>query len=108
MGINALIAYPYFPHYRLAVLKELAQDKDITYTFLAGTTPNIDIKIIDEVENKLNWKIVKNVWMFNNRILWQNGLIKECVFGDYDVVILLGYPYALSTWFASLLSRFSG
>jgi len=108
MNINTLIAYPYFPHYRLAILKELAKDRDISYTFLAGTTPNIDIKTIDLVENKLNWKIIENIWLFDHKLLWQRGLIQECVFGDYDVVILLGYPYALSTWFASLLSRLSG
>ena len=111
MGIKVLVAYHYFAHYRLPILQELSVDKEVAYTFISGTTTDTDIKVITPVvmaENQIHWKKVLNIWLLKRKVLWQVGLIWECIAGDYDVVIFLGSPYFLSTWFAILLSRLFG
>ncbi|HEX2997778.1 MAG TPA: glycosyltransferase [Anaerolineales bacterium] len=111
MSIKVLVAYHYFAHYRLPILQELSVDKEITYTFISGTTTDTDIKVITPIvmaENQIHWKKVLNIWFLKRKILWQVGLIRECVAGDYDVIIFLGSPYFLSTWFAIILSRLFG
>ena len=111
MSIRVLIAYHYFAHYRLPILQELSTEEEIAYTFISGTTTDADIKIIDPAamtENRIHWKKVLNIWLLKRKILWQAGLIRECIAGDYDVIIFLGSPYFLSTWFAIILSRLFG
>jgi len=108
---KVLIVYHYFAHYRLPIIKELAKDPDINYTFISGRTTNHDIKIISNsemIENKVIWKEINNIWLFKKKFLWQSGLIRECLFGKYDSIIFLGTPYFLSTWFAAILVRLQG
>ncbi len=108
MKKKVLISYHYFAHYRMPIIKELAADSEVAYTFIAGTTTNHKIKILNSADiekSNISWKIVKNVWLFRKKLLWQSGLMKECLFGDYDCIIFLGNPYSLSTWLAAVLLR---
>jgi len=108
---NVLIVYHYFAHYRLPIIQELSHDKDISYFFISGKTTNKDITIIDSstfIDNKINWKTVKNIWIFNKRLLWQTGIIRECLSGNYDCVIFLGTPQYISTWLAAIILRLIG
>lgn len=108
MSAKILVVFHVFPYYRLQVMRALSQDKDMQYTFLSGSPFVKSIKPVDP-ENSENepflWKYVKNIWMFGGRLLWQSGLIRECLSGKYDGIIFLGNPYFLSTWIAAMLAR---
>jgi glycosyltransferase involved in cell wall biosynthesis len=108
MRYSVFISYQYFPYYRLPILKMLARDTDIDYTFIAGLEPDIEIKIIDETvasSNSLKWVSVRNLWLFNKKILWQRGLLKVCTSGELDSIIFLASPYYLTTWIGIIIAR---
>jgi len=108
MPIKVLVAFHVFPYYRLQVMQALSQDDDVQYTYLAGSAFVKSIKPItpeDSAGGLFQWKQVRNIWLFNGRLLWQKGLIKECLSGKYDGIIFLGNPYFLSTWLAAIFSR---
>jgi len=109
--VKILVAYPYFPHYRLPVMRKMLLDKHIQYTFLSGQVFDKSIKLVEPEnfqEKVSQWKSVKNVWLFNGKFLWQSGLISECLWGKYDGIIFHASPYFLSSWLAIVLSRLTG
>lgn len=106
------IIYHYLALYRLPVFQELMRSKKIEFTIYSGIDSEIDIKKIDislsnlSINNGgLRWKLLKNKWLLNKKFLWQPGLIKVVVFGDYDSFIFLGSPYHISTWIAAMIAR---
>ena len=75
--MKILIAYHYFPHYRLPVMRALLHDKDIQYTFLGGQAFDKTIKIVEpnNIEGELSqWESVKNIWLLNGKFLWQSRI----------------------------------
>ncbi len=108
--IKILVVYHAFPYYRLPIMRELAHDEDIQYTYLSGEPFEASIPIVrfENFGELFRWKTVKNNWIFNRKFLWQSGLINECIFGKYNCIIFLGNPYFLSTWVAAVLSRLFG
>lgn len=112
---KALIVYHYLALYRLPIFRELMQSNVVEYTLISGNTAEKEIKLISDNYKKqpvneggLRWKHLNNVWLLNKKFLWQTGLIKEIVKGDYDSFIFLGSPYFLSTWVAVILAKLKG
>ncbi len=112
---NVAIIYPYFAHYRLPVLQELAKKSAIKYTLISDPDSGNDIKKIDpDIANKnledggLRWKFVKNKWLYKEAILWQSGLLKSLRKEKFDDVIFLANAYYLSTWFATFYLKMTG
>lgn len=112
---KVLLVYHYFAHYRLPVLRAMAKNEDVDFSFVSGDTSEINIeKISPELsrlpvsEGGLNWSFVENLWVKSGPILWQKGLIKKCMFEQFDTVIFLGSPYFLTTWLATCFSRVRG
>jgi len=106
---KVLISYHYFPHYRLPIFKKLVNSNDYEYRFLSGQETDISIRLIsqaDMLENNINWIKVKNYWFYKKKFLWQEKIISECVFGDYDAVIFIANPYIISTLIAIIAAKF--
>jgi len=106
------VVYHYFAHYRLPILEELSKSKDVDYTFFSDITSGIGIKTIDPKladlsleKGGLSWKFVKNKWLYKHLFLWQKGLLKLALKGDYDTFILLGNIFYISTWLAVLILK---
>ena len=62
--MRILLAYHFFPHYRLPVMRKMLLDKNVQYTFLAGQVFDASIKTIgpQDFQNELfQWKSVKNI-----------------------------------------------
>jgi glycosyltransferase involved in cell wall biosynthesis len=111
MKFKVLISYHYFAHYRLPILKELANDPDIDFTFISGITTNKKIKLIDRLDfknNGINWVEITNIWFAKKKLLWQKSLIKHCISGEYDSIILLGNPYSITNWIVAILLKIIG
>ncbi len=110
MPVKILIVYHVFSYYRLQVMRTLSQDRNLQVTILAGRYFEAGLKTIeikDAYQELFRLKFVKNIWLFKGNLLWQSGLISECLSGKYDAIIFLGNPYFLSTWVAAILSRWA-
>ncbi|MFS4457514.1 glycosyltransferase [Maribacter sp. 2304DJ31-5] len=104
---NVAIIYPYFAHYRLPVIRELLKSPNLNYTLVSDPISSNDIKKInpdlanrDVADGGLNWKFVKNRWIYKEVLLWQSGLLQFLRKEKFDSVIFLGNAYYLSTWLA--------
>lgn len=113
---QVLVVYHYFAHYRLPVMHELLTSENVDYIFAAGVSSEVSIKLIDEkqfqqdalkITGQQRWRSLSNHWL-KGPLLWQSGLLKEILWGDYTAVIFLGSPYFLSTWLAIPLARLRG
>lgn len=112
--MKVLIVYHYIAHYRLPVFSQLVkdfEDKGWEIDFFSDeSSGKSKIKVLDssiahnypEISDR--WHIGKNFWIGSN-ILWQRGLIKVLRKNKYDVVIMLGNAYYLSTWVAVALNK---
>ena len=101
------VVYHYFAHYRLPVLKELANSKEVDYTFIADTESEDGIKTIDFYNDKLlSDKFLKVKNSFFRKFIWQKGLIKILTHNKFDAVIFLGEDRQLSTWFSLFMFKF--
>lgn len=107
MKKNVLVVYHYFPHYRWPIIKKLSQSKYCNYSFISGTETNKEIKLIEKqkfFDEGIDYIKIKNLW-FTKKILWQRGLISECLNKKYDIIILHGLPYAITTWIVLVFMR---
>ncbi|NPV55150.1 MAG: glycosyltransferase family 4 protein [Anaerolineae bacterium] len=108
MSHKTYIVYPYFAHYRLPILKKIQADLEIQPTFISGVETDERLKIIDAEtarQNGLNWRLVKNHWLFGKRFLWQSDLIKVCLYEDYDFIVFLASPFFITTWIAMIIAK---
>jgi len=107
MKKNILVEHHYYPHYRLPIIKKLSQSQQCNYYFASGIRTNKKIKLIKKecfIEEGIEFLELKNIWI-TKKILWQRGLIRECLKKKYDVVILHGLPYAITSWIVLVLMR---
>lgn len=51
---------------------------------------------------------VRNYWWKKNRLVWQKGVIRECVYSNIDFAVFSGEMSRLSTWIAVIICRFRG
>jgi glycosyltransferase involved in cell wall biosynthesis len=106
------IIYHYLALYRLPIFQEFMESKVCEYTLFSGIESDINIEKINEhladepiLNGGLRWKFLKNKWFYKKQFLWQKGLLKILLRGDYDSYIFLGSPYFISTWFAVIIAR---
>lgn len=101
------------PHYREALWLKLLKCKKYNYYFFVGRKSNYGIKQIsfeqDEFkvyENRV--KLVGDIWVNKNRLVWQHGVVNVCLRKKMKTAIFLGDLYCLSTWIASIICRMRG
>lgn len=97
----------FYVHYRLPVLRALANSKELSYYFLGDITQTDDIKRIDfDSEELLKKRFIrlKNKEVFHY-FFWQKTLLKQLKSGQFDAVIFLGDIRFLSTWVALIFLR---
>ncbi len=115
---DTAIVYHYFAHYRLPVLRALTEAWEAAGGRLtivsdrqanqpALTTIDPALAELPVAEGGLRWRFVRNRWLPRN-LLWQSGLVKVALGREQRVLILLGNPYFLSTWVATILARLRG
>ena len=107
---KVLVVYHYFAHYRLPVMSAMSQNESAEFSFLSGSTSDINIEKVSnaDLERKnVKLKYIENKWLGSNW-LWQKGLINHLRNNKYDSVIFLGSPYFISTWLASIYLKIKG
>jgi glycosyltransferase involved in cell wall biosynthesis len=101
------VAYHQIAHYRYAVFDALAHSENFSYRVLSDTEPqDPTIAVVDPNTTDWDWQRTKNLWI--GPFLWQRGLVREALSGDYVALIFLGNFAYLSTWIAALLARLRG
>lgn len=108
------IAYPFFPHYRAAVLKELMECSPHRYTLIADTRDPESLG----GEQVVAWKqletsggdrfIVTKCRRYPGGAVWQSGLVWQALRGSFDTIIYYGHAGFVSTWIAAVISRLRG
>lgn len=111
------VVYHFFSHYREPIMRELAHRSadDLEYTFVSDqnqTQPGQWIMSPEKgklplSEGGLPWRFIKNRWL-TPTILWQSGVVRHALSGEFDTLIMLGAPQFLSSWVTALLARLRG
>ena len=108
--LKVAFVYHYIAHYREPVFKALARSEELDVTVISGTETNMNIELtsptlasLPVAQGGIPWKFVRNVWL--GPVLWQRGLLRTLLGGDYDAVVFLGSVHYASTWLAALLLK---
>lgn len=94
------------PHYREALWKKLSKLQSFQFYFYFDSNSLSSIKSMPYED--LNWKHVNNIIIKNTILIWQKGVILNCINQKYKVAIFLGEMYCISTWIAALICRIRG
>lgn len=119
-NVRVAIVLPYLMHYRQPVARALSRQCEVSgpeYTIISGTEidplakslATADPVLADTplADGGIRWRIVRNVWLWRI-VLWQRGLVSQCIDPRYDVIVFHGAMYYLSTWVAAGLARVRG
>ena len=90
-------------YYRQAIYRKMAEA--LNCDFYSGNdlrTLN-KIPLIDFSTFPTKHKTLTAFWFFKSRYYWQKGVLN--LLGKYDISILTGDPFCVSTWFFSLFNK---
>jgi len=111
--MKIFVNYPFFPHYRKAVIRELLQFEDVDLVLAAGCKTNADaLKLmrLSEVSgsgsktSSIEWVELGNLWL-GGRVLWQKRLLSALRRCRPDVLVMLGVVDYLSCWLNLFYSK---
>jgi glycosyltransferase involved in cell wall biosynthesis len=101
------VVYPFFPHYRAPVFRELLERGENDY-WLAGDTRTVEPGVTEWVpENRARF-IHARCHALGPSFLFQSGLIRLSLRDDFDAFVFLANPYFISTWIAAGIARLRG
>lgn len=111
---KVLICYPYFAHYRLPIIRELASSDELDVYYTSDVKTNVrGLELISPtaIVNGRSFasmhNSIRNHWIFD-RFLWQSGLVRQVAFGNYDVLVILANLYYLSSMVSVIIARVRG
>lgn len=101
------------PHYRAPLWKKLLDHPQWTAHFFFGDSGKSGIVTIDLDEpgfkqHKDRLHPLKNYWLKGDFLLWQKGVLRECLFARFDNAVFLGEVSRLSTWAGAIICRLRG
>lgn len=96
------IVYPFLPHYRAGVFRELDNSSRYHYTFYADNVGRSGIAV---VESSLLKRIVRTPTFQWKTFLWQSNLLASMLKTNDKCVIFLGDAKYITTWIAALILR---
>lgn len=99
------------PLYSRALWYKLTESEYVEYSFYSSRHGFSGIKTIDinesksvNPESKLNWFFLNNI-MLKNILLFQTGIVSNCLRTNYDTYILYGEMNSFSSWIAALICK---
>ncbi len=100
------MVYHFFPHYRAAVLRELAVSPHFDYRFFADDQDFVDQAIPGIAPGAGNPVVTRlPCHRLIGPVMWQSGLLRLALLGDFSAFILLGNAYWPATWLALMILR---
>lgn len=100
--VQVLVAYPFLPHYRRAVLLELDAHETIDITYASDVTGSDGIVSMNLRELKKH--IVAKQFKLG-RLRLQPRVLQLAVSGKFDVYVFLGDVSEITYWLAALIIR---
>ena len=101
------------PHYRASLWALLLRESNWKPHFFYSSNSKSGIHSIDfskedfsEHQNRLHK--LKNYWLGDKILIWQRGVISQCLNRPFSQAIFLGDMYCLSTWLAVIICRMRG
>lgn len=103
------VVYHFFPHYRGAIVRDLAREGTCDWTFYG------DLHDFDRDSGiapmafppDIRFRRLKVTRIFRS-IIWQHGVVQLAWSDGCDVLVLLGVPKYLSMWAAAIIGRLAG
>ena len=98
-----------FPHYRLAIWKELLKSKDFSIEIFYSKSKfqeieGVSIKDEIDINNQNRLHNLKNYKLFGH-IFWQSKTLIKSIFSDYHAIFLLGDMKLITNWIIPLIAR---
>jgi glycosyltransferase involved in cell wall biosynthesis len=105
--LQVAVVYPFFPHYRAPVFRELLERGENDY-WLVGDTQSVEPGVTEwQPENRARF-IRARCRSLGSSFMIQNELISLSLRRDLDAFVFLANPYFLSTWIAAAIARLRG
>lgn len=102
------------PLYSKSLWYNLSSSSYVNYSFYSSRKGFSGIETIDANESsllnengRLNWYFIKNIYL-KNYLVYQRGIISNCLKTNKDVYILSGEMYIISNWLAALICKMRG
>jgi len=102
-----------FPHYRLAIWKDLLNSKTFDLEiFFSQKNPfgihSPELKDIFTSNERSKLHFVKNYWIKQKILIWQSKIIKTAFFSQFDYLLLLGEMNIISSWISIFIAKLRG
>ena len=102
-----------FPHYRLAIWKDLLNSKTFDLEiFFSQKNPfgihSPELKDIFTSNERSKLHFVKNYWIKQKILIWQSKIIKTAFFSQFDYLLLLGEINIISSWISIFIAKLRG
>ena len=95
---------PIFAHYRSALLRELRSSDQFEYFFFGDTRDRYGNIPACDLSADPHFRVVPYLRFFRV-LVWQKGIVRPTLLGDFDGYILEGDAYYLSSWLGAILAR---
>lgn len=109
MRKRVAVVYHFFPHYRSAIIRRLAEEGTCDWTFFGDAQDfDRDSGIQPMVfPPEIEFRRLK-VSRLRGSVIWQHGVVRLAASRDYDTLILLGVSKYLSMWVGAIVGRLTG
>lgn len=105
--LRVAVVYPFFPHYRAPVFRELLERGENDY-WLVGDTQSVEPGVNEwQPENRARF-IRARCRSLGSSFVVQDELIRLSLRRDLDAFVFLANPYFPSTWIAAAIARLRG
>lgn len=105
--LRVAVVYPFLPHYRAPVFRELLDSGENDY-LLVGDTKSVDPGVTEWWPENERQFLKSPCRQVGSSCLLQRGLVSLSRRFDLDAFIFLGNPYFISTWIAAAIARLKG
>lgn len=105
--LRIAIVYPFFAHYRAALLRELSAHGRHDYHFVADTHDRRHGIATLDLSGDRRFRVAP-VRYLSGSLMWQHGLLRLATLEDFDAYIFLGNAEWPATWLAAAAARLRG
>lgn len=106
-SVKVAVVYPFFPHYRAAIFRELLDRGKHDY-LLVGDRGSLEPSIAAWQIDDPRRLVVAPCRKLGSSLHFQRGLLRLSVRRDLSTIIYLGNPYFISTWASVIAARLTG
>ena len=104
---SVVVIYHFYPHYRKAVVEELAQSSVADFTFVGDDHEYLHSIEPASLSPRVRFRLAPT-HRLPGPFMWQWGAVTWAMRRDFDTVIMHSVPHWPCTWMGALLARMLG